>query len=301
MSNLNIKNIHGGTLDALGLALIRGDYPPGSKLPPEQKLCEMLGVSRTILREAVKSLVAKGLISTGPKIGTIVQPAERWNWFDRDVVDWQSRIGFPAQLLDDLQELRAVIEPQAVRLACSRATAQEIADLEAAYHGMAQAVADGDDTVYIAHDYAFHFGLLRASHNQMFLQMGRALQGLLEHIFKITTRTPDRGIERSLPHHWEIIDAIRAGDPERAHAASVFQLGSSRADVSHALVATQRVRKPAGKAAAKPAGKAGGKAAAKPGAKAGAKPGAKAAAKSAVASGAGARGSAKPPTRRKAA
>lgn len=162
MSNLNIKNIHGGTLDALGLALIRGDYPPGSKLPPEQKLCEMLGVSRTILREAVKSLVAKGLISTGPKIGTIVQPAERWNWFDRDVVDWQSRIGFPAQLLDDLQELRAVIEPQAVRLACSRATAQEIADLEAAYHGMAQAVADGDDTVYIAHDYAFHFGLLRA-------------------------------------------------------------------------------------------------------------------------------------------
>jgi len=186
MSNLNIKNIHGGTLDALGLALIRGDYPPGSKLPPEQKLCEMLGVSRTILREAVKSLVAKGLISTGPKIGTIVQPAERWNWFDRDVVDWQSRIGFPAQLLDDLQELRAVIEPQAVRLACSRATAQEIADLEAAYHGMAQAVADGDDTVYIAHDYAFHFGLLRASHNQMFLQMGRALQGLLEHIFKIT-------------------------------------------------------------------------------------------------------------------
>jgi hypothetical protein len=138
--------------------------------------------------------------------------------------------------------------------------------------------------------------------------MGRALQGLLEHIFKITTRTPDRGIERSLPHHWEIIDAIRAGDAERAHAASVFQLGSSRADVSHALVATQRVRKPAGKAAAKPAGKAGGKAAAKPGAKAakpgakaGAKPVAKAAAKSAVASGAGARGSAKPPTRRKAA
>ena len=304
MSNLNIKNIHGGTLDALGLALIRGDYPPGSKLPPEQKLCEMLGVSRTILREAVKSLVAKGLISTGPKIGTIVQPAERWNWFDRDVVDWQSRIGFPAQLLDDLQELRAVIEPQAVRLACSRATAQEIADLEAAYHGMAQAVADGYDTDYIAHDYAFHFGLLRASHNQMFLQMGRALQGLLEHIFKITTRTPDRGIERSLPHHWEIIDAIRAGDAERAHAASVFQLGSSRADVSHALVATQRVRKPAAKAAGKPgvkAAKPSAKAAAKPGAKAGAKSGAKAAAKSAVASGAGARGSAKPPTRRKAA
>ena len=49
-----IKNIHGGTLDAMGSAIIRGDYVPGEKLPPEQKLCEELGVSRTILREVVK-------------------------------------------------------------------------------------------------------------------------------------------------------------------------------------------------------------------------------------------------------
>ena len=236
MSNLKIKNIHGGTLDALGLALMRGDYPPGSKLPPEQKLCEMMGVSRTILREAVKSLVAKGLISTGPKIGTIVQPSESWNWFDRDVVAWQSRLGFPPQVLDDLQELRAVIEPQAARLACSRASPQGIAALEAAYRGMA--VAAGDQAGYIVHDYTFHLGLLRASHNQMFLQMGRALQGLLQHIFQITAQMPDGGIERSLPHHWEIIAAIRERDADRALNASAFQIGGSRSDVSRAL--TQR-------------------------------------------------------------
>ena len=249
MSNQKIKNIHGGTLDALGLALVRGDYPPGSKLPPEQKLCEMMGVSRTILREAVKSLVAKGLISTGPKIGTIVQPSESWNWFDRDVVAWQSRLGFPPQVLDDLQELRAVIEPQAARLACSRATAQELQALEAAYHGMAEAVAQGDQAGYIAHDYAFHLGLLRASHNQMFLQMGRALQGLLQQIFQITAQMPDRGIERSLPHHWDIIAAIRAHDPERALAASVFQIGASRSDVSRSLATRSPRSKPAARRA----------------------------------------------------
>ena len=117
-----IKNIHGGTLDAMGSAIIRGDYVPGEKLPPEQKLCEELGVSRTILREVVKSLVAKGLISTGPKIGTLVLPSERWNWFDDQVVGWQASIGFDPEILDNLQELRAVIEPEAVRLAAERAT-----------------------------------------------------------------------------------------------------------------------------------------------------------------------------------
>lgn len=237
-----IKNIHGGTLDALGEAVIRGDYKPGEKLPAEQKLCELLGVSRTSLREAVKSLVAKGLISTGPKIGTLVLPQERWNWFDSDVVSWQAKIGFPPQLLNDLQELRAVIEPQAVRMASERATAAEIAALVKAYEGMKAAVAAGAEADYIAHDYDFHLGLLRASHNQMFLQTGRALGSLLREIFRVTVRTPDSGITKSLPHHLEIIEAIRAGNGELAYQKSVFQIESSRQDVLNTLLASKRRR-----------------------------------------------------------
>ena len=167
-----IKNIHGGTLDAMGSAIIRGDYVPGEKLPPEQKLCEELGVSRTILREVVKSLVAKGLISTGPKIGTLVLPSERWNWFDDQVVGWQASIGFYPEILDNLQELRAVIEPEAVRLAAERATEEEIDALERAYHGMASAVERGSTEDYISHDYDFHLGLLRASITACFYKWG---------------------------------------------------------------------------------------------------------------------------------
>ena len=65
-----IKNVHGHTLDWLGEAILTGHYPAGSSLPPEPVLCEELGVSRTVVREAIKSLVAKGLVVTGPKVGT---------------------------------------------------------------------------------------------------------------------------------------------------------------------------------------------------------------------------------------
>jgi len=227
-----IKNIHGGTLDALGMAIIGGEYAQGDKLPPEQKLCDALGVSRTILREVVKSLVAKGLISTGPKIGTIVLPSERWNWFDEQVVGWQSRIGFEPKLLEDLQELRSAIEPEAVRLAALRATEDDILALENAYHAMAAAVATGNEEDYIQADYAFHIGLLRASQNAMFTQVGRAIGSMLREVFLITTRTPDDGIARSLPFHWEIVEKIRARDSEGAYACSKFQIDRSRKDLA---------------------------------------------------------------------
>ena len=88
-----IKNVHGNTVDHLGEAIVRGHYPVGQSIPPEPLLCEELGVSRTVIRESVKSLVAKGLLTTGPKVGTRVQPEDQWNWFDADVIVWQTKAG----------------------------------------------------------------------------------------------------------------------------------------------------------------------------------------------------------------
>ena len=78
-----IKNVHGSTVDFLGAAIVAGRYAVGASLPAEPVLCVELGVSRTVVRESVKSLVAKGLISTGPKVGTRVLPEENWNWFGK--------------------------------------------------------------------------------------------------------------------------------------------------------------------------------------------------------------------------
>ena len=114
-----VKNVHGHTLDLLGEAIVGGRYPVGAAIPPEPMLCEELGVSRTVVREAVKSLVAKGLLVTGPKVGTRVLPEDNWNWFDPEVVQWKSKMGLTREFLRDLQELRRVVEPAGVRLAAS--------------------------------------------------------------------------------------------------------------------------------------------------------------------------------------
>ncbi|MEY3272215.1 MAG: hypothetical protein RLZZ341_1116, partial [Pseudomonadota bacterium] len=106
-----IKNVLGHSLDRLGEAIVAGRHVPGASLPPEPLLGEELGVSRTVVREAIKSLVAKGMLSTGPKVGTRVLPSERWNWFDPDDIAWQSKAGLTREFLRDLQELRRVVEP----------------------------------------------------------------------------------------------------------------------------------------------------------------------------------------------
>ena len=137
---------------------------PGERLG-ESELASFFGVSRTVIRESVKSLVAKGLLTTGPKVGTRVQPEDQWNWFDADVIVWQTKAGLSVDFLQDLQDLRRVVEPAAVRLAASRATAQDIADMEEAYAGMKRAIDFGGD--YITPDLRFHQGLIRSSHNRM--------------------------------------------------------------------------------------------------------------------------------------
>ncbi|HEY2925258.1 FadR/GntR family transcriptional regulator [Piscinibacter sp.] len=235
---MTIKNVHGTTLDLLGGQIVAGHYPPGTSIPPEATLCEELGVSRTVIREAVKSLVAKGLIVTGPKVGTRVLQSEQWNWFDPDVVAWQSKAGLTREFLRDLQELRRVVEPAGVRLAAERATAQDIAEIEAAYAGMKDAIENGGD--YVKHDLLFHQGLLRACHNRMVVQMSKALGALLRTSFEISTSRPD-GPASSLPLHRAVLDAVIARSPQRAEKAILVLIDGAREDIEQVLASRRKL------------------------------------------------------------
>jgi DNA-binding FadR family transcriptional regulator len=238
-------NLLSHAIDALGEAIVAGRHPVGSTLPPEPALGQALGVSRTVVREAVKSLAAKGLLVSGPKLGTRVLAAAMWNGFDPDVVAWQARAGLTGELLRDLQELRRVVEPAAVRLAARRADAADMAALEAAYAGMAQAVARGGD--YVPHDLAFHQGLLRASHNRMMVQVGKALVALLRTSFELSTSRPDAAA-MSLPLHRAVLDALIARAPQRAERASRRLIDGAAEDIDAVLAA----RRPAPVPAARP-------------------------------------------------
>ncbi len=233
-----IKNVHGNTVDLLGEAIVSGRYAVGGSIPSEPVLCEELGVSRTVVRESVKSLVAKGLIVTGPKVGTRVLSEDQWNWFDPDVIAWQAKAGFTPEFVRDLQDLRRVVEPAAVKLAASRATADDIAAIEAAYAGMKHAVEEGGD--YVTFDLRFHQGLLRAAQNRMLVQMSKALNALLRTSFEISTAKKD-GPKASLPLHRAVLDAVIARDPVRAEKAIVKLIDGAQQDIEQVLGSRRRL------------------------------------------------------------
>ncbi len=238
MTPVPAKNFHGHTLDLLGEAIVGGRYAVGAAIPPEPLLGEEFGVSRTVVREAVKSLVAKGLLITGPKLGTRVLPEDDWNWFDPDVVQWKSKVGLSREFLRDLQELRRAVEPAGVRLAAERATAQDIAEIETAYAGMQSAIEHGGD--YVFHDLRFHQGLLRACHNRMVVQMSKALGALLRTSFEISTTRPD-GPATSLPLHRAVLDAVIARAPLQAERACLVLIDGAQQDIEQVLASRRKL------------------------------------------------------------
>jgi DNA-binding FadR family transcriptional regulator len=167
-----------------------------------------------------------------------VLPSERWNWFDPDVIAWQSKAGLTREFLRDLQELRRVVEPAAVRLAAERATPDDLVGLEQAYAGMRDAIERGGD--YVANDLAFHQGLLRACHNRMVVQMSKALVALLRTSFELSTTKPD-GPAQSLPLHRAVLDAVIARNPARAERAALTLIDSAQQDIEQVLASRRQL------------------------------------------------------------
>jgi DNA-binding FadR family transcriptional regulator len=233
-----IKNVHGNTVDHLGEAIVAGRYAAGASIPPEPILGEQLGVSRTVVREAVKSLIAKGLVTTGPKVGTRVLSEEQWNWFDPDVIAWQAKAGLTPEFLRDLMDLRRVVEPAALRLAAQRATPEDIAKVAVALEGMKRGLKEGGD--YIKYDLQFHQGLLQACRNRMLIQMSKALGALLRTGFELTARKKG-GPANSIPLHQAVLDAVIARDPVKAEKAILVLIDGAHQDIEEILASRRRL------------------------------------------------------------
>jgi DNA-binding FadR family transcriptional regulator len=170
-----------------------------------------------VVREAVKALVAKGMLHVRPRTGTRVLSPEHWNHLDRDVLRWQ-QAGDAAALLRDTGELRRIVEPEAARLAAERAGAEEVRVLHEALAAMEAAAADPGLGGYVEADIAFHRALLDASGNRLLGSLGRAVDIALEHSFLVSTRAPG-AVDASLPGHRAVVRAVEARDPAAAAAA----------------------------------------------------------------------------------
>lgn len=219
--------MHGRVVEWLGLRIVSGEFAAGSQLPNEADLAARLSVSRGGVREAIKALAAKGMVEPRPRLGTRVLERTEWNLMDRDVIDWHGHAADIA-FLSDLMELRLMVEPGAARLAAERADDQRVAQLEAAYAGMA-AHADhlpADEDAFVEADLAFHLTILRASGNQLIEQLGRLLEAGLHHALEATSHLPG-GVRTTLPMHKAMLTAIRAGKPAAAERAATRLLDTT--------------------------------------------------------------------------
>jgi len=125
--------------DTIGNAIINGEYGEHNPVPSEAVLCEQLQVSRSAAREAVKSLAAKGLITSRARQGIRVLPESEWNLFDADVLRWMRDSNPSLELLREFTELRVAVEPEAAMLAAQRQNSEKIANIGAALDRMKQA------------------------------------------------------------------------------------------------------------------------------------------------------------------
>ncbi|HEX3378516.1 MAG TPA: GntR family transcriptional regulator, partial [Paraburkholderia sp.] len=150
-------DLHGQVAQLLATAILRGDYAPASILPREAELMETFGVSRTVLREALRTLTSKGLIESRPRVGTRVRRKSAWNLLDVDLLDWYSRVAEPMAFALKLQEMREMIEPYAASLAASAYTDDTLRSLASAHASM---VAARNVDEWVRADLQFHLSVL---------------------------------------------------------------------------------------------------------------------------------------------
>ena len=204
-------------VNELGLAIVQGKYSAENPFPIEADLCAQFGVSRSVLREAVKMLTSKGLLRARPRQGTWVLPEQSWNLLDPDVLRWLLDRNFSIELLSEFTEIRLAIEPQAAAFAAVRATPEEKQTIANALARM-QAAERGDDDA-LSSDIAFHVAVLEASGNRFFSQ----LKDLVETALRISIRLTNqyKGVAlASVTDHKKVLDAIMSGDEKTAFAAS---------------------------------------------------------------------------------
>lgn len=201
--------VRGNVTAAIAEDICSGRYAAGEALPRENDLCDLYGVSRTVIRESVKVLESKGLVRARPRIGTTVCYRDDWNILDQDVLEWMGDGIGELDFLASILEARRTIEPAAAEYAAMRATPQEIADLDHAWRRMR--ASDDDFEAFTDADVDFHTVLLKASHNQVFRRLSSAIHAALKYALHASnTATPDH--DEAIAMHGDLIEALRMRD-----------------------------------------------------------------------------------------
>jgi len=217
-------------------SILKGQLKPGDQLPPERELAQHFGVSRTAVREAVKTLREKGLVEAYSGRGTFVTSGSSQSM--RQSLDLISRISQQEGSVH-LAELRTILEPEIAALAASRIEDQLLTTMRDAVSAMDRGLQDPD--AYIEADLDFHLALAEAVENPLILSLLDSIVGLLRdqrrRIFNV-----DGGPERGQFHHKRILAAIERRDADAARAAMRAHLEQVLSDSNSAATSTTQAK-----------------------------------------------------------
>jgi GntR family transcriptional repressor for pyruvate dehydrogenase complex len=214
--------------------IVEGKLKDGDRIPPEREMCETFGVSRTVIREAVSVLEAKGLLESQTGSGTYVRAIQ-----SEDVANslglYISTQSHSVSMLH-LLEVRRIYETQIAQLAAERASKEDIAELEAILSSMCNLV--DDPAAFAEKDLEFHVCLARASGNPLFEMILEPLTGIMLQFIFVGSNLPNTA-EEACAHHRAVLDAVKAGDAKRATEAMADHLQQTERVTAKGLRAIQ--------------------------------------------------------------
>ena len=221
-----LRTSHSRVVDQLGLAIVGGHFAVGETLPRDPELERQFDVSRSVLRESMKTLAAKGLVVAKSRVGTRVTETCHWNLLDEDVLRWHFRAGVTAELLNHLYDVRLVLEPAAAAFAAERALPEDCAELRR--YALALAAPDLTFREQVEADLKFHVLLILVGANPFMESMVGFIKASLDGAFMLAHRPlfrePGEGITLT---HLAIVEAIERKDAVAARDAMrrVIELG----------------------------------------------------------------------------
>lgn len=226
MSSYPQRGMHGQAVNEIGRRILAGDLRPGAIFTVED-LEHEFSASRTVIREALRVLAAKGLVDARPKRGTFVRPRDEWSLLDPDVLRWQFEKQEGTDFLGNLAEVRAIVEPAGARLAASRRTDDDLAELAESLELSGRPGATAEEVV--AADIRFHRALLFATHNELLRQMEIVIEtGLLSRDLLVHGQGTWAD---AVPAHRAVLDAVAARDEDAAEQAMRDLLDQAQRDL----------------------------------------------------------------------
>ena len=215
---LAARNYHSFVINEIGLGIVSGEMPVGSTLASDAAMMETFGVSRTVLREALKTLESKGLVEARPKVGTRVSPQSRWNYFDPQVLSWHFHAPLKPDFLQSLFEVREPLEAHAASRAARFRTAEHVRISKYWLHQMATA---GDSIEqYALAALEVHRVLADSSGNALL----RSVLGVVELTLALAASRGGAALDgdyaqASLSAHDALVRAVEAGQADEARRA----------------------------------------------------------------------------------